>query len=91
MAYSLGNSPCLDFNENLFFKALKSSSENFRKMISNTLFFHSRLNIDSLPTTAILSEEKLPLCFINDETKLTDTKLKEKIKVFEEDGEPHKL
>ena len=91
LAYSVGNDPCLDFNENMFFRALKSSSENFRKMISNTLLFHSKLDIKNLPTTAILSEEKLPLCFLNDDTKLSDTQLKEKIKEFEEDGEPRKL
>ena len=88
LAYSVGTDPCLEFNEEIFFRTLKSSSENFRKMISNSLFYHKQLNIKRLPTTAILIPEKMPLCFLSEETLLTDTKLKEKIKKFEEDGEP---
>ena len=88
LAYTLGDTPCLDFNQELFFKALKSSSENFRKMISNSLFFHKELSIENLPTTAILNPEELPLCFLSEDTELVDSKLKELIRRFDEDGEP---
>ena len=57
-------------------------------MISNSLFYHEELNIEHHPTTAILNEERLPICYLDDETKMSDTKLQEKIEKFENDGEP---
>ena len=68
--------------------ALKSSSENFRIMISNSLFYHKKLTIDHLSDTAILNPEDMPLCFLSKEKKLKDEKLKEKIERYLDDGEP---
>ena len=91
LAYVLRKKNCLTFKEELFFKVLKSASENFRKLISNTLFYHNRLEIDHLPETAILDPDKMPLCFKDNAKILTDEKLKQKIEKYLEDGEPVSL
>ena len=91
LAYILGKTNCLRFQEELFFKGLKSSSESFRKMISNTLFYHNKLDIQHLPNTAILDVDHMPLCFVDKDEKMTDEKLKEKIEKYLEDGEAVEL
>ena len=91
LAYMLGKSNCLKFNEELFFKALKSSSESFRKLISNTLFYHNKLDIEHLPDTVILDTDQMPLCFVGKDENITYKKLKEKIERYLEDGEAVEL
>ena len=51
----LKDNPCIEFNEGLYWKAANLGHQGFRDLILSTLFFHSELEIEDLPSTFIVN------------------------------------
>ena len=50
LVHHLKDNPCIEFSESLYWKAVHIGHQGFRDLILSTLFFHSELEIDHLPS-----------------------------------------
>ena len=54
----LKDDPCIEFNESLYWKAVDIGHQGFRDLILSTLFFHSGLDIEELPSTFTVNSSR---------------------------------